>query len=117
MTRSNAETLCAAGQLAAQFTGLPDGIRRYHIVNALKTVGHRLGFHKTHIAYIELMVGFTREDDWKNTCEPVMVWLSVEEIAKKLCITTRQVNRIEKALVLLGAIHLYDYGNYQTFWL
>ena len=113
MCRSNLDTLTSAKKLAEAYDGLPDNVKRFHIINALKTAGDRLGFKKAHINYLELMVSYTRETDWIGCDSYPLVWLSVEEIAKKLKVSRQQVNRIEKALVSLGAIYFEDTGNYR----
>ena len=115
MCRSNIDTLSLAKQRAEQFEGLPGRKGRFDIIKALKAVGQDFGFNKSLIAYLELVVSYTREDDWKGRDTLPIAWLSVQEIAKKLSLSTRQVNRIEKDLVSLQAIALQDYGNYRRF--
>ena len=115
-TGARASTLAhqQAEQQATAFAGLPAGTNKFTVLHLLKEVGPALGWTAQLLRHVELLIGFTRDQDWEPGANPV-VWLSVRETAYKLNISESQVRRNESALMRLDAIAFKDSGNHRRF--
>ena len=103
-----------AEETADAFTGLPPGCDQYEAIRLLKTT--RLpGWTQTLIGHLELLLGYTRPQDWQPGQRPI-VWLSVWETAHRLGLhSTNQVRRNETKLMQLGALTWRDSGNHRRY--
>ena len=99
-------------EAAAAYTGLPDGEDRSAIVRALREVGRRAGWNDRLIAHLELLIGYTRPQDWWLGHRPI-VYLKVQTAAYKLGISISQIQRNERRLMELGALAFRDSGNFR----
>ena len=110
--RPRRENHYRAEAAAAAYAGLPDGEDRYAVVRALREVGRRAGWNNRLIAHLELLIGYTRPQDWRLGNRPI-VYLKVETAAHKLGISVSQIQRNERRLMELGAIAFRDSGNFR----
>ena len=102
----------ASENAAHAFAGLPDDYTHYQLSDLVKTVGRRAGWSPALVDHFRLLMEFTRPQDWLPGAQPI-VWLSVDETAHRLCISTSQVGRNERALHRLGAIAWKDSPNHR----
>ena len=100
---------------AARFKPTP-GFNRFEAINLLKSHGLRIPVNEHGakwterlILHIDLLVKFTMEKDWQ--AGQAIVWMSVDETATRLGISTKQVSRQEKQLLKLGVLFWNDAGN------
>ena len=99
----------------------PDAdFNRFEAVRILKRIGRKLPANDTEqrwtsglLDHLELLVSMTQQQDW--IARRPIVWLSVAKTAKRLGITSSQVNRHENQLMQLGAITWDDSGNHKRF--
>ena len=110
--RPRRENHYQAEAAAAAYTGLPDGEDRYAVVRALREVGRQAGWNNRLIAHLELLIGYTRPQDWWLGHRPI-VYLKVQTAAHKLGISVSQIQRNERRLMELGAIAFRDSGNFR----
>ena len=110
--RPRRENHYRAEAAAAAYAGLPDGEDRYAVVRALREVGRRAGWNNRLIAHLELLIGYTRPQDWWLGNRPI-VYLKVQTAAHKLGISVSQIQRNERRLMELGAIAFRDSGNFR----
>lgn len=110
--RPRRENHYRAEAAAAGYAGLPDGEDRYAVVRALREVGREAGWNDRLIAHIELLIGYTRPQDWWLGCRPI-VYIKVQTAAHKLGISVSQIQRNERRLMELGAIAFRDAGNFR----
>ena len=92
--------------------GLPDDYTHYQLADLVEAVGRRAGWSPALVDHFRLLMEFTRPQDWLPGAQPI-VWLSVDETAHRLCISTSQVGRNERALHRLGAIAWKDSPNHR----
>jgi replication initiation protein RepC len=100
--------------IADAFTGLPEGVKRYDLLNLVKRVGRELGFTTCLIAHLEYLIRFTQERDWLPGSRPV-IYQSVTSTAQERGISERQVNNLERRLHQLGALTWRDSGNQRRY--
>ena len=91
---------------------------RFEPVNILKRIGTKLPHEEGKprwtdglIRHLEMLVSMTQERDWHDG-RPI-VWMSVQETADRLGISSAQVNEHENALLKLGAVYFDDSANYK----
>ena len=110
--RPRRENHYRAEAAAAAYTGLPDGEDRYAVVRALREIGREAGWNDRLIAHLELLIGYTRPQDWWLGHRPI-VYIKVQTAAHKLGISVSQIQRNERRLMELGAIAFRDSGNFR----
>ena len=103
-----------AESAAAAFTGLPEGDDRFAIVRTLREVGREAGWTGRLIEHLELLIGFTRPQDWFCGHRPI-VYLQVQSAAERLGLSASQIQRNERRLMQLGAISFHDSGNFRRY--
>ena len=103
-----------AESAAAAFTGLPEGDDRFAIVRALREVGREAGWTGRLIEHLELLIGFTRPQDWFCGHRPI-VYLQVQSAAERLGLSASQIQRNERRLMQLGAVSFRDSGNFRRY--
>ncbi|PCI98746.1 MAG: hypothetical protein COB14_07565 [Alphaproteobacteria bacterium] len=96
------------------FIGLSTDLDRFHILRLIKVVGKDGGFTAPMIQLLEYYMVRTQNVDWNEGQKPIC-YQAVGATARDLCLTERQVNNIEKALFVLGALRWEDSGNYKRF--
>ena len=98
------------GFAAAPFPGLPNGIGRFEFVRLAREIGSDGGWTPAMIEHLELLLSYTRPQDWEAGARPV-VWLSVKATAAALGVCTSTVRNHERAMEALGAISVTPAGN------
>lgn len=98
------------GTAAAPFAGLPDGLSRFEFVRLAREIGSSGGWTPALIAHLDLLLSWTRAQDWEPGGRPV-VWLSVNATAARLGVCTSTVRNHERVLAELGAITVTPAAN------
>ena len=115
-TGSRARTLAhyQAEDQAAAFAGLPPDTDRFTVIGLLKEAGQACGWNRLLIDHLDLLIGYTRPQDWRPGGRP-LVWLTVREAGNRLGISACQVSRNENRMMRLGALAFRDSGNCRRF--
>ena len=103
-----------AESAAAAFIGLPEGDDRFAVVRLLREVGRESGWTGRLIEHLELLIGFTRPQDWFCGHRPI-VYLQVQSAAERLGLSASQIQRNERRLMQLGAVSFRDSGNFRRY--
>ena len=103
-----------AAEQATAFAGLPADANRFTVIGLLRRNGRRGGWNPRLIDHLELLIEYTRTQDWLPGARPV-VWLTLQAAAHKLEISESQVGRNENSLMKLGALAFRDSGNRRRF--
>ncbi len=103
-----------ANRQADEFKGLPQGVTRFELLRLVKHAGGELGFTDSMVRLLEHYLLFTRDQDWKEGAQPI-VYQSQYKTALDLCVSERQVQKLEHALFRVGALTWHDSGNYRRF--
>lgn len=101
-------------EIADAFDGLPEGEDRYSVIRLLDRVGGEIGWNRTLVSHLSLLIGYTRPQDWTRGQRPI-VWLSRRETAHVLGLSTTQVGRNQAHLLDRKAIAFRDSANYRRF--
>ena len=112
--RGRGEPHYRAEDSAEAFAGLPDGVRRFDLMELLEAVGKREGWTDPLLGHFRLLLRFTRDEDWTRGSRPI-VYLSVKVTAKMLDVSPSQVRRNERRLMELGALSFCDSGNHHRY--
>ncbi|SDQ36959.1 Replication protein C C-terminal region [Pseudovibrio sp. Tun.PSC04-5.I4] len=99
---------------AKTFNGLREGVSRWEPLSLVKRLQSELGLTATHVAHLEFLVGYTRDQDWSYGSNPI-VYLTVSATANKRGISERQVLNIERALNRVGLVCWHDSGNQRRY--
>ena len=99
---------------ADEFKGLPKGVSRYDLLLLIKRVGKGAGFTPRMIALLDYYMAFTKDIDWERGSAPI-VYQSLSKTALDLCVSERQVQKLEKLLFEKGALCWHDSGNHRRY--
>lgn len=112
--RKSSPKLRTTIEQSQSFEGLDTDTNRYDLLLLVKRVGKEAGFTPKMIQLLDYYMGFTRDIDWEQGSQPI-IYQSLSRTALDLCISERQVQRLEKALFGAGALTWNDSGNHKRF--
>ncbi len=101
----------ASRRLAAHFEGLPAGMARCDLVQAIRKGAPRCGYSPTEVRRLVYLLQHTGDDDWRAGDGLPVVWKSVAVMARDLGVRRGQINAVERSLVDKGAIAHRDSGS------
>jgi replication initiation protein RepC len=96
------------------FLGLDANTKRYDLLTLVKRVGKTAGFTSRMTELLDYYMSFTREVDWSEGHSPI-VYQSSSRTALDLCISERQIQRLEQELFEVGAVTWHDSGNHRRY--
>lgn len=101
-------------QISEDFTGLPEGTTRFHLLHLVKDIGPFVGFTPRMVELLEYYLLFTRDCDWQDGSRPIVFQAQVKT-AKHFQISERQVQRLERALFEIGALTFDTAANHKRY--
>src|SRR3954454_8239606 len=101
----------AAGQTAAQFDGLPDGVTvPGQLLAAFKAAATRLGLSLRIVHAIDWLFRFTQPQDWGRGGRPI-VWPSAAMQQEALGLSATRIKALNRALIEAGLVVMRDSPN------
>lgn len=97
---------------ALSFSGLPDGVGHYDILNLIKKFEREIGISPVLVRHLEYLMSHTRPCDWQAGSRPI-VYKTVTAMSADRGVSERQINNRERELHRLGLLTWSDSGNFR----
>ena len=95
---------------AARFDGLPAGVGKRDLLDAIRDGGRECGLSRTEMHRLVYLVEKTEEIDWRGEASLPVVWTSVSRMAFELGVGRGRINAVERSLADKGWIVHRDTG-------
>ena len=96
---------------AADFDGLPPGVSRSDLMQAIELGGPRCGLTSAQVQRLRYLVRHTFEIDWQDTGAMPVVWVSVGRMARDLGVSRQRIAQVERQLAEAGWLSHRDSGS------
>lgn len=100
---------------AAGFDGLPPGVSRSDLMEAIELGGTRCGLTSAQVKRLVYLVRHTAEIDWQDAGAMPVVWVSVGRMAFELGVSRRRISEVERQLAEAGWLSHRDSGSRRRF--
>lgn len=101
----------ASRQAADSFAGLPPGVTRVGLMQALEKGGPRCGLTAAQVQRLLYLVRHTAEIDWQDSGAMPVVWISVTRMAHDLGVSRQRIAEVERQLAEAGWVSHRDAGS------
>lgn len=106
--------LRTAQSLSEQSWELEEDFKRYDLLRLVKQAGKLAGFSARMISLLDYYLAFLRDEDFEAGSHAI-VYQSVTKTAMAMDVTERQIHKLERRLLEVGAIGFYDSGNHKRY--
>ena len=96
---------------AAGFDGLPPGVSRSDLMQAIKLGGPGCGLTSAQVERLVYLVRHTFEIDWQDTGAMPVVWVSVAKMAFDFRVSRQRIAQVERQLAETGWVSHRDSGS------